>query len=91
MIKFSEIPFRKIRDRLKVKKPWDSVIIFLLNVLIATPIFIILHQTMIDPEWPYEIDRILIFVGLLAVIQVILYLLRSIIIICLVGYALFLV
>lgn len=86
MIKLNEIPFRKIRDGLRVKKPWDNIIIFALNLLIATPVFIILHQNLIDPQWPGHIDRILLFIGIVAVIQVILHLLRTIIIVCMALY-----
>jgi len=68
---------------LQVKKPWDNVIIFLLNILIAIPVFIIIHQNIIDPEWPVQIDRILLFIALIALIQLILRALRTIIIICL--------
>ncbi|RZJ67308.1 MAG: transglutaminase [Flavobacterium sp.] len=91
MIKLSEIPFRKIRDRLRVKKPWDSVIIFVLNLLIAIPIFIILHQNLIDPQWPFQIDRILLFIGIIVLIQLILRLLRTIIIVCMALYVIVLI
>lgn len=91
MVKLSEIPFRKIKDRLTIKKPWDNVIIFLLNVLIAIPVFIIMHRYIIDPGWPYHIDRILLFIGILVVIQLVLRLLRTIIIICIALYLVMLV
>jgi hypothetical protein len=91
MVKFSEIPFEKIRQHLTVKKPWDSVIIFVLNVLVAIPVFIIIHLNLIDPKWPFSIDRILLFIGLLIVIQVVLQLLRKVIIICIFAYLAFLV
>ncbi len=64
------------------------VIIFLLNLLIAIPIFIIIHQNTIDPQWPYQVDRIFLFILLLVVIQLILRLLRRIIIICIALYLL---
>lgn len=79
-MKFSEIPFQKIRAALQVKKPWDMVIIFVLNVLIAIPIFIVIHHNIIDPQWYYQIDRILLFIALIVVIQLILRLLRKILI-----------
>lgn len=86
MIKLNEIPFRKIRDGLRVKKPWDNIIIFALNLLIAIPVFIILHQNLIDPQWPGHIDRILLFIGIVVLIQVVLRLLRTIIIVCMALY-----
>lgn len=86
MMKLRDIPFQKIRDKLRIKKPWDNVIIFVLNILIAIPVFIIIHQNIIDPNWYFQIDRILLFVVILAVIQLILRLLRTIIIACIAIY-----
>lgn len=63
------------------------VIIFVLNVLIVIPVFIIIHQNIIDPQWPFQIDRILIFVALVVVLQLLLRLIRRIIVI---GIALYL-
>ncbi|HEX8562106.1 MAG TPA: transglutaminase [Flavobacterium sp.] len=80
MIKRSEITFAKIRAALQVKKPWDSVIIFILNLLIAVPVFIILHHNLIDPQWYYQVDRIILFIVLVVTIQLLLRLLRKIII-----------
>jgi hypothetical protein len=77
-------------QKLTLKKPWDNIVIFLLNVLIAIPIFIIIHQNIIDPEWPFQIDRILVFLGLLTVIQLLLRLMRRVIIISIVLYLFFL-
>ncbi|NDI98763.1 transglutaminase [Flavobacterium sp. LaA7.5] len=86
MIKPDTITFKKIKEKLSIKKPWDSIIIFALNILIAIPVFIILHQNLIDPEWPFHIDRILIFIALVVVIQVTLRLLKTVIIICIFLY-----
>lgn len=86
MIKRENIDFKKIKAKLQVKKPWDNVIIFVLNILIAIPVFIIIHQNLIDPEWPFQIDRILLFVSIVVLIQLVLRLLRTIIIICLALY-----
>jgi len=86
MIKLGNINLKEIKSKLQVKKPWDNVIILLLNILIAIPVFIIIHQNLIDPEWPFQIDRILLFIAILILIQLILRLLRTIIIICLALY-----
>ena len=86
---FSQI--KKLKDRLQVKKPWDSIIIFALNILIAIPLFIILHQNLIDPEWPFHIDRILIFVTLVTAIQLLLRLLKTVLIVCIAIYLVVLV
>ena len=81
MIKNSISAIQKIKQKLQVKKPWDNVIIFVLNILIAIPVFIIIHQNIIDPNWYFQIDRILLFILILAVIQLVLRLMRTIIIV----------
>ena len=86
MIKIGKYSLQQIKQSLQVKKPWDNVIIFVLNILIAIPVFIIVHQNLIDPNWYFQIDRILLFIVIVVVIHVILYLLRTIIIICLALY-----
>lgn len=91
MIKLGNINLKEIKSKLQVKKPWDSVIILLLNILIAIPVFIIIHQNLIDPEWPFQLDRILLFLGIVLAIQLILRMLRTIIIVCIVLYLLVLI
>ncbi|AWH85869.1 transglutaminase [Flavobacterium album] len=86
MIKPYLAKIEKIKAKLQVKKPWDSIIIFVLNILISIPVFIIVHQNVGDPEWPYQLDRILIFIAISATIQFILYKLRTILIICIALY-----
>lgn len=88
MIKTEKITYNAIKEKLQVKKPWDSIIILALNILISIPVFIILHQNLIDPEWPMHLDRVLIFLSLLIILQLVLRLLKTIIIICLVLYLL---
>jgi len=80
-----------VRDRLSLPKPWDTVVIFLLNILIAIPIFIIAHQNLINPEWWLHIDRILLFLIILIAIQLALRLLKTVIIICVFLYLIALV
>jgi transglutaminase superfamily protein len=75
-----------LKDKLSLPKPWDTVVIFLLNILIAVPIFIIAHQNLIDPQWFLHIDRVLLFVVILVAIQLILRLLKTVIIICIFLY-----
>lgn len=86
MINFKNINIQQIKSKLQVKKPWDNVIIFLLNILIAIPVFIIIHQNIIDPQWPFQIDRILLFIAIITIIQLILRMLRTIIIVCIALY-----
>lgn len=82
MIQDAKKKFQVLRSKFQLQKPWNDVVIFVLNILIAIPIFIILHQNIIDPEWPFQIDRILLFIALIALIQLILRLLQTITIIC---------
>ena len=76
----------EIKEKLSLPKPWDTVVIFLLNILIAIPTFLILHQNLIELDWIYNFDRILLFILLLVVIQLILRILKTIIIICIALY-----
>lgn len=80
-----------VRDKLSLPKPWDTVVIFLLNILIAIPIFIIAHQNLINPEWWLHLDRILLFLIILIIIQLALRLLKTVIIICVFLYLIALV
>lgn len=70
--------YKQIQPYLHLKKPWDAIIIFVLNVLIAIPLFIIIHQNLIDLNWPYQTDRILTFIVLITIIQLILNALKRI-------------
>jgi hypothetical protein len=91
MVKPNFSHIQKLKNRLQVKKPWDSIIIFILNILISIPLFIILHQNIVDPEWPYQIDRIILFIALVTVIQLILRLLKTVLIICIAVYLMVLI
>ncbi len=82
MIRNTIYSIQKIKEKLQVKKPWDTVIIFALNILIAIPIFIIIHQNLVDPNWYFQLDRFILFIVILAVIQLVLRLMRTIIIVC---------
>ncbi|TDE43207.1 transglutaminase [Flavobacterium rhamnosiphilum] len=91
MIKIKEINFQGIKQRFQVKKPWDDVIIFILNILIAIPLFIIVHQNLINPNWFLNIDRVVLFLLIIVIIQIILRFLRTIILFCIILYLLVLV
>lgn len=81
MIQENKSKFQAFRSKFQLKRPWNNIVIFLLNILITVPVFIIIHQNIIDPAWPFQIDRILLFIVIVAVIQIILRLLRTITII----------
>jgi hypothetical protein len=80
------ISFSKLKERLSLPKPWDTIIIFLLNILIAIPTFLIAHQNLIELHWTYNLDRILMFLIILVIIQLILRSLKTIIILCIFFY-----
>jgi len=88
MTEKKSIDFNKIKSRLQLQKPWNIIIISVLSILISIPVFIIVHQNVIDPEWPGHIDRILLFILIASVIYLFLYLLRTITIICIILYIL---
>ena len=77
-----------LRSKFQLQKPWNNIVIFVLNILISIPVFIIIHQNIIDPEWPLQIDRILLFILLLVLIQLVLRMLQTIMIICMGLYLL---
>ena len=80
--------YSKIEPYFHVKKPWDSVIIFVLNILIAIPLFIVIHQNIIEFNWPLNLDRVLLFILLIIVIQLFLRLLRRVTLISILLYIL---
>lgn len=88
MIQETRKKLQILRNRFQLPKPWNNIAIFVLNILISIPVFIIIHQNIIDPEWPFQIDRIILFIFLLVVIQLILRALRTIMIICMGLYLL---
>ncbi|OYX82638.1 MAG: transglutaminase [Flavobacteriales bacterium 32-34-25] len=90
MINFKNLSIQNIKQKLQVKKPWDDVIIFVLNILISIPLFIIVHQNLIEFNWVFNLDRILLFLFIVVVTQLILRLLRTIIIVCIILYILLL-
>ncbi|NHN26814.1 transglutaminase [Flavobacterium jejuense] len=91
MITLKPISLTKLKEKLSLPKPWDTVIIFILNILIAIPVFLIAHQNLIELNWFYNLDRILLFILILVVIQLVLRTLKTIIIICIFFYLLTLI
>jgi hypothetical protein len=77
---------RKYKEKLSLPKPWDNIVIFLLNILLTIPIFIIVHQNLVNPNWQFPIDRILLFIVILICFQLILRALKTIIVICIFVY-----
>ncbi|HTG65757.1 MAG TPA: hypothetical protein VL859_05230, partial [Flavobacterium sp.] len=86
MINFKNLTFQNTKQKLQVRKPWDDVIIFVLNILISVPFFIIAHENLIELNWIFNLDRILLFLFIIVATQLVLRLLRTIIIICIIIY-----
>jgi Ca2+/Na+ antiporter len=91
MIAPTKIDLQKIKAKIKVKKPWDDALIFVLNLLITVPVFIILHQNILDPEWVFNLDRVLLFVIIAVFFQIILKRLQVILVVVVLVYFLVLV
>lgn len=85
------ISFTKLKEKLSLPKPWDSIVVFLLNILIAIPVFLIAHQNLIELHWAFNIDRILLFIVILILIQLALRTLKTIIVICIFIYLIVLI
>lgn len=81
-----KIDVNKLKTQLQVKKPWDVVLISILNLIITFPIFIIIHHNVIDPEWVFGMDRILIFALVFLVVHFILYALKTLALIGIIVY-----
>lgn len=76
----------ELREKLSLPKPWDIVVIFILNILIAIPTFLIAHQNFIDLNWVFQLDRLLIFIVIVVGIQMLLRLVKTIIILIIFIY-----
>lgn len=79
------------KDKLSLPKPWDTVVIFLLNVLLAIPTFIIAHQNLKETDFKIPIDRILLFIFILIVYQLILHSIKKYLIIGIFCYFIILI
>lgn len=77
MIDPKKIDLNKLKTQLQVKKPWDIIIISFLNLVITFPIFIIIHHNVIDFYWPFNLDRILIFLVVFIVLHFVLNAMRT--------------
>lgn len=60
---------------------FGDVVIGFLSIFLAFPLFIIAHKQLPDPDWSYNLDRILLFVGIILLLLLMLRLFRFLIII----------
>lgn len=91
MIEKIKLYFNQIKPYIPIKKPWDILIILILNILFAIPVFIILHQNIIDFNWYFQLDRILLFIIIFYIIYLILNKLRKFTLLSALLYFLFLI
>ena len=70
----------------QIPKPWDFIILLIINILIVLPLFLIIHHNLVDFEWALNIDRILIFLGLVTFIQFIFLKIRKFVILSAIIY-----
>ena len=90
MLQFTKEFIKKCKEKLSLPKPWDNIVIFLLNILLTIPVFIIVNQNLTNPNWQLPVDRILLFIVILICFQLILRMLKTIIVICIFLYLIFL-
>lgn len=82
--------YAKYKDKLSLPKPWDVIIIFLLNILLTIPTFIIAHQNLRELNTKIPVDRIVLFILILVLYQLILRFFKKIILFCVFIYLLIL-
>ena len=90
MIKLRNLTYQKLKEKFRIKSPWDLIIIFVLNILITIPVFIIAHQNFITLDWAHHIDRILLFLIILTIFQLLLRALRRVTLISVIIYVIML-
>ena len=86
MIKIRYHTYQQLKDKFRIKSPWDMIIIFILNILITIPVFIIAHHNIILFTWAHYVDRILLFLVIVVVIQLILRYMRRVTLISVILY-----
>jgi len=91
MIKQGKRTYQQLKEKFRIKSPWDLIIIFVLNILITIPVFIIAHQNLITLDWAHHVDRILLFLLILVIFQLLLRAMRRITLISVILYLIILV
>lgn len=71
---------------LEIPSPWNQIVIFVLNVLLVIPLFVVVHQNIIELDWPWNLDRVLLAILLIALIQWLLFLIRKVLVIGVIIY-----
>jgi hypothetical protein len=74
-----------------IPSPWDTFIVFILNVIITIPIFLLVHQNIKDLNWIYHLDRLFIFIFIFLLLQIFFHYIRKVLIFGIFIYILFLI
>jgi hypothetical protein len=77
---FKEL-YTKYKNKLALPKPWDLVVISVLNILLTLPVFIIAHQNFLELDLKIPIDRILLFIAIFTLFHFLLIAIKKYIII----------
>jgi len=83
--------YTKFKSKLALPKPWDFIVISILNVLLTIPSFIIAHQNIKELDVRFPIDRILLFLVIFLAFHFILIAIKKYIIIGIFSYILILI
>ena len=86
MIDIKQFNIQTLKSKVMLPKPWDSIMVFMLSIIITIPIFIVAHQNLVDPNWFFEIDRILLFISIFSLLFFILKSLKTLLILCFLIY-----
>lgn len=86
MIDIKQLNIQTLKSKVMLPKPWDSIMVFMLSIIITIPIFIVAHQNLVDPNWFFEIDRILLFISIFSLLFFILKSLKTLLILCFLIY-----
>lgn len=73
--------YEKYKNRLSLLKPWDTIVVFILSILLTIPTFIIAHQNLLETEWRIPIDRILLFLIILSTFHFLLHKIKKYIVV----------
>jgi heme/copper-type cytochrome/quinol oxidase subunit 4 len=86
MIKLGNLTYQELKEKFRIKSPWDMIIIFVLSILLTIPVFIIAHQNFITLDWAHYVDRIVLFLVILIAFQLLLRALRRVTLISVIIY-----
>ncbi|WP_396157348.1 transglutaminase [Flavobacterium sp.] len=86
MIKLGNLTYQELKEKFRIKSPWDMIIIFVLSILLTIPVFIIAHQNFITLDWAHYVDRIVLFIVILIAFLLLLRALRRVTLISVIIY-----